>query len=43
MQAAVVVQGVQLLQAGFHRFFQQLCLIPLFEHLQQENTFYKSL
>lgn len=42
-QAVAAVQGALLLQAGFHRFFQQLCLIPLFEHLQQENTFYTSL
>lgn len=42
-QAAAAGQGALLLQAGFHRFFQQLCLIPLFEHLQQENTFYTSL
>lgn len=40
---AAAVQGALLLQAGFHRSFQQLCLIPLFKHLQQENTFYTSL
>lgn len=40
---AAAVQGALLSQAGFHRSFQQLCLIPLFEHLQQENTFYTSL
>ena len=36
-------KGFNFCKQAFIDLFQQLCLIPLFEHLQQENTFYKSL
>ena len=37
------VKALYFCKQAFIDFFQQLCLIPLFEHLQQENTFYTSL
>ena len=37
------VKALYFCKQAFIDLFQQLCLIPLFEHLQQENTFYTSL
>lgn len=37
------VKALNFCKQAFIDLFQQLCLIPLFEHLQQENTFYTSL
>ena len=36
-------KGFNFRKQAFIDLFQQLCLIPLFKHLQQENTFYTSL
>ena len=52
--AFLIQMGIQILKQrrfkalyfckqAFIDLFQQLCLIPLFKHLQQENTFYTSL
>lgn len=37
------VKALNFCKQAFIDLFQQFCLIPLFEHFQQENTFYTSL